>query len=962
MKKNKKKSGSKIVSFLNQKANELRNDQNCSTRIPEDSVISIRFSDGHTHHHFPEEETLSKEIVEAAASSLGISLARPKEKRISKKPIIFKNRQALGDILMMTCSIRDLCNQFPDWPVNVATTAIHIWDNNPYLDRSLTKDNAEIIEIGPRWLTNASNRDDRHFANAFRISIEEKLGVQITQGIPKPDIWMTEEECSSPIIDPPYWIIVAGEKGDWTAKTYPFSRWQEVIENYPNLKFVQVGAKEHRHPKLKGDNVIDLIGKTQDRNTGIRDLFRLFYFAEGSMGLVSFQMHLAAAFNMPCVVIAGAREPARFTRYPGHQYLCTDGCLPCASTGACWHCDLEKTCPSIVEVDGYKVPKCVDLIKTEDVIRAIDQYYEGGRLSFTRTRTPTIPNGISKPFRKELSMVKDLEEKKINKIKEAKKTEDLPKRDWAEDVLRESGYEWGGAQITDQDWEFIKETVEKNEGKINTVLEFGPGLSTLLMDRLGLNIVSYETEDKWFEEVRKKNPKLDIRKWNGNIMQDQLGHFDLAIVDGPPGGKSRRVSTRIASEHADFVLIHDAGREWERKWQDEFLKDKFEGPGKGGHRFHLWTSKKVIEASPDKKQEARVPEMILPKSEDNEKIFIESKKSKVFRIFCNSRGDGGAGRSIDYFMKSFIELGWTVQYVFTNDKPSGTHRRCGHPDVIATNDLRIMRSPCDIFMLASDDFVWEFDKPEVVNLFSNINAKRKVMYINFRIGRIGEIPWTQEFDRYLFLNSELKEAFISGFMKTKTFDEMYSFSTTVLSPPTDISEYINNEINYEGNLRIIRHSSQGNSKYAKDFNEKVKRIIEEIPSATIRLMPPPSFLNDFGDRVISHQRNVPPVKDFLPLGNVFWYNLPGGYTEGGPRVLIEAMASGLPIVTGNHSGPRDRVVDGHTGFLCDSFEEELQALSRLNSEYERRKMGEAAKKHSEKEFNPKRWIKEIIGD
>ena len=36
---------------------------------------------------------------------------------------------------------------------------------------------------------------------------------------------------------------------------------------------------------------------------------------------------LSACFNNPCVVLAGAREPAWFTNYFGHQYVQTNGTM-----------------------------------------------------------------------------------------------------------------------------------------------------------------------------------------------------------------------------------------------------------------------------------------------------------------------------------------------------------------------------------------------------------------------------------------------------------------------------------------------------------------------------------------------------------------------------------------------------------------------------------------------------------
>ncbi len=284
-----KKKKNNIRQFFLERAKDLEKNSECSTRFIEDCLISLHFKDGHMHHLLPGATPLEDFVddlialegidrgpfldeVEAFVEKPLVPIPPSPSEAKDRNPIIFKNRQAIGDILMMTCSIRDFRRAFPDWPMNVSTTAMHLWDNNPHLNRELNPNNAEVIEIGPSYLTNASNRDDRHFANAFRISIQDKLKISFQQGAIKPDIWLTKEEIESPpIIEPPYWIIVAGEKGDWTTKTYPFERWQHIIEfigsEHPEMKFVQVGAKEHVHPKLEGDNIINFIGKTQDRNS-----------------------------------------------------------------------------------------------------------------------------------------------------------------------------------------------------------------------------------------------------------------------------------------------------------------------------------------------------------------------------------------------------------------------------------------------------------------------------------------------------------------------------------------------------------------------------------------------------------------------------------------------------------------------------------------------------------------------
>jgi glycosyltransferase involved in cell wall biosynthesis len=69
--------------------------------------------------------------------------------------------------------------------------------------------------------------------------------------------------------------------------------------------------------------------------------------------------------------------------------------------------------------------------------------------------------------------------------------------------------------------------------------------------------------------------------------------------------------------------------------------------------------------------------------------------------------------------------------------------------------------------------------------------------------------------------------------------------------------------------------------------------------------------------------------------------------EGSPKVLLEAAASGLPVIARNNYQP-ETVVDGETGYLVGSDDEVFVRLQELLSRPEqRRKFGEAGRKHSE---------------
>ena len=317
-----------------------------------------------------------------------------------RKKVFITNFQAPGDILMLTSAIRDLHNAHSDkYRINVNTTAMQIWENNPYLDRTINEKNADITLKADYQLIHRSNTTPYHFIHGFRKDLEKKLGVKISQGDFKPDIHISDLEKSwIPQIqeitgkDLKYWIICAGTKSDFTAKMWEFNRYQKVVDHFKDkITFVQIGELGHGHPALR--NVIDLRGKTDTRQ-----LIRLVYHSCGMFCGVTFLMHLSAGvetrrdrcfMSRPTVVIAGGREPAQWEEYPHHRYMNRCGSLKCCDNGGCWKSrvlplddgDNEKDksiCLFPTETgSGQIIPKCLDMISADDVIRAIEIYEQG---------------------------------------------------------------------------------------------------------------------------------------------------------------------------------------------------------------------------------------------------------------------------------------------------------------------------------------------------------------------------------------------------------------------------------------------------------------------------------------------------------------------------------------------------------------------------------------------------------
>ena len=906
-----------IKKVLKTEAEELSKNEHVKNKQIQDWIISLKMKDGSIHNVTPDNEEVRDELVEDLLSYTNLSpaLKTPSEiKAEAPKEVVFHNRQAIGDILTFTAGVRDFKKAFPDTKVGVLSTAMHLWDHNPHIDHNF-RDEKHIVKIGPGFLTNRSNQWNLHMCNAFRLDIENKLGVTFPQTDIRPDIWMTEEEYKrKPLIDGPYWVFIYGGEPGWPVKQY--HRWQEVINILrEDIQIVQLGVKGHPYPVMNG--AVNYIGKTQDKNTGIRDLFNIFLHSQGSLGLVSMHMHLSAAFGNPCVVVNGAREPAWFTNYFGHQYIQTNGTMFCGLYTACWKCKLEG-CRNLVKPDNIgpghpstQVPKCIEIIEPEEIAEGVRKYYKGGRLEYGKK----IPNKFFKNITKEAKIFVQPKAEVVD-----------------ENLIGSYGMKWGGDSITDRDWIFIKE-VFKDE-KIETVLGFGSGLATLLIGTMVEKIITYESMTGWLNKIKPMaDPKKhEFRTWDGITVPARAtdpNPYDFAFVDGPPGGENREWAVKFASENANLIIVHDAGRVPERKWQSKYLEKDFEMVSKGGHRCHYWKRKTLIE-----------PQVMIEDLKDGK---------PTAKMVTTTRGYGGSERSTINIMEMLLAKGYNVELVPTG-VVSGEYGKNIPKGVSVAKSFDRVKEPCDLMVFYCSDTIWNFNKPEYTNVMPHVQAKRKVMVVNFKVGGAGQVEWTKGWDKYLFLNSTHEADLI---------ERMPGIQTAVMAPPTPLDVYFETTPNYNFPLKLIRHNSQGDNKHHLDTNTMIRDILRLDSSIEFHYMPAYSQCMDH-PQVYKYPKNNPPVHHFLKNGNCFWYRLPDNYTEGGPKVIMEAMASGLAVIADNHSGPKDRVTE-ETGWLCDTWDDYVEVIKYIiNNPNVIMEKGINAKEYAKKYFIAEHWIDEIL--
>ena len=314
------------------------------------------------------------------------------------RKIILRNFQSPGDIVMLTAAVRDLHRCHPgEFLTDVRTSCPDLWHFNPHIT-PLDEHDSDVTVVDCHYpLIHRSNQEPRHFLDGFVEYLNEQLGLRIRVTAFKGDIHISQEEKDwfhsvelqeGPA--QPFWLFASGGKFDFTTKWWDPARYQQVVDHFRGrIQFVQVGEDHHHHPAI--DGVVDLRGQTS-----LRQLVRLMYHAQGAVSAVSLLMHLAAAvevkpgmpLNRPCVVVAGGREPPHFTAYPHHQFMHTVGALRCCDNGGCWKSrtrplgdgDVQDRPEALcVDVVGH-LPRCMDLISADDVIRRIELYFRGGAL------------------------------------------------------------------------------------------------------------------------------------------------------------------------------------------------------------------------------------------------------------------------------------------------------------------------------------------------------------------------------------------------------------------------------------------------------------------------------------------------------------------------------------------------------------------------------------------------------
>lgn|GEM_PF-781582 len=300
-----------------------------------------------------------RDVCRQGRSSL-IQAWRPVRNRIPflapyrKAEIHVVREGALGDVLMATPALRRVKERNPSCRVTFYTHFANLVRGLPFIDE------VRPVDAAPTWRSIRLRYENlvpvrRHIAGIFG----ETLGVDVRSNRP------------SCVLDPRLldhyrhefrdlprpWIILNRKAGPWSPnKNWPDLHWQELIGRLMRWSTViETGKGVVIERPGKEGHYVNLVDKLS-----LEALAAATAAADLHVGPDSGPMHLAAAFDVPAVVIFGGYIEPSCTSYPGNIDLYSP--VPCAP---CW---LTKLCPF-----GHP---CLHQITPQQVDEAMKQLWE----------------------------------------------------------------------------------------------------------------------------------------------------------------------------------------------------------------------------------------------------------------------------------------------------------------------------------------------------------------------------------------------------------------------------------------------------------------------------------------------------------------------------------------------------------------------------------------------------------
>lgn len=295
--------------------------------------------------------------------------------------------------MCLSSAVHDLLYENPDVKLSINTPFAEVF--RFYRLAGPTKEAGQIDVTWDhyRQAVEQARESPQHVTEFFHDVLQNLTGLQCPKKTHHPVIHLANKERESPFAGNRYWVLFAGGKSDIPLKLWYGPFFQQVADYLNSLGrlVVQTGRSKDKHYHLRQSiKVFD----DDYKPSNVRRLFQLINHAEGVICPITSGMHIAAAFNKPCVVIAGGREDPWWEAYSAdygafgghyiglpHRYLNVVGTdMPCCRLAGCWHRQFQgldsQGCDNFAKVTEFptQIAHCMFSIDPASVVHAIDSY------------------------------------------------------------------------------------------------------------------------------------------------------------------------------------------------------------------------------------------------------------------------------------------------------------------------------------------------------------------------------------------------------------------------------------------------------------------------------------------------------------------------------------------------------------------------------------------------------------
>jgi glycosyltransferase involved in cell wall biosynthesis len=224
----------------------------------------------------------------------------------------------------------------------------------------------------------------------------------------------------------------------------------------------------------------------------------------------------------------------------------------------------------------------------------------------------------------------------------------------------------------------------------------------------------------------------------------------------------------------------------------------------------------------------------------------------------------------------------------------------------------------------------------------------------------------QEFDRDAFGFFDTQRVVLFGAIDLERFLQVQTLPREKKEPlvilkhcVADNRKYVTSETQPGGDKKHVWQHH-----FWKDSDmDLYTKLLKKYKDIRFEFMAAPEEIRKFfaeEERMVFHEWDAMPVEKFLARGHAYFYRTSNHWRDNYPRVVAEALAAGLPVLTEPRDGTKDRVQHGDTGFYCCHYDEvELHIGTLRRKEELRQAMGLAAKKWAKENLDPKAWVSVI---